>query len=330
MRFALIGPVFLALSLASASATAATCKPGASRVSLTIEGATPKLAQSLRDELTSELERGKLCASDDGDEPLARIAIVFRSDTDATVRIVDAVTKKTVERDVSVTGLPPDGRALPIAIAADELLRASWAEITLSSSTGARTRDVPKVVRESVELRTPPPGSEPFAKHEEIGLRFQSALFGGGQSELGGVLFYRHDFLSWLSAEIFAYGREGLVAHATDGTIHAHAVGGGLALAAHVVRVGRFRLGPEIGTEAGYILFEGSPIPGATATKLKSVTSFGLLGLASAIDLAPVRFSLSAFALAPFRGAKALDGTRVVTGASGAGFEGNLGAGVTF
>lgn len=322
---------FIVLFFGIERAALARCGEGSSRVELVITGASADLERSLRAELGSELEREKLCATTpQADKPaLARIEIAIAGDADATVRIVDAVTKKTVERRVDVAGLPADGRALPIAISADELLRASWAEINLASAEKKQSDDVPKVVRESVG--PPPSPSKPaFGGPNELGLRFSPAIYGGGQSHLGGALYYSRDLVSWLSAEIFGYGREGLVAHATDGTIRAHTGGGGLAMTAHVLRTGPLRLGPRVGVEVGYVLFEGVPTAGATGTHFGGVTSFGALGLASTIEVLPVRISLSASALAPFRTAKAVDGSKVATAASGVGFSGGLGVGVGF
>ncbi len=308
---------------------AAQCKEAAPRVEVAITGASSALERSLRAELASELDRGDLCATgpSGASRALARIEITVVGDATATVRIVDAVTKKTVERPVDVSALPPDGRALPIAISADELLRASWAEINLASSETPRTEEVPKVVRESVKPPPPPPA---FARRNEIGLRFAPAFYGGGQSELGAALYYARDFVPWLGGELWGYGREGVAAHAPDGSIRAHAGGGGLSLTAHALRTGPLRLGPRLGAEIGYVLFEGEGTSGATASRFGGVTCFGMLGLASSVEVSPVRLSLALSALAPFRTAKALDGAAVATAASGAGFSGGLGAGVAF
>ena len=54
------------------------------------------------------------------------------------IEVRDAVTRKRVRRDVDLSRVPDDGRAAAIAIEADELLRASWAEIALDT---ARARE---------------------------------------------------------------------------------------------------------------------------------------------------------------------------------------------
>ena len=48
------------------------------------------------------------------------------------IELDDRVTHKRVARDLPLRNIPANGRALAIAIASDELLRASWAELTLT------------------------------------------------------------------------------------------------------------------------------------------------------------------------------------------------------
>jgi hypothetical protein len=63
-------------------------------------------------------------------EPSALVRVEGRDEL-AVIELDDRVTHKRVARDLSLRGIPANGRALAIAIAIDELLRASWAELTL-------------------------------------------------------------------------------------------------------------------------------------------------------------------------------------------------------
>ena len=63
------------------------------------------------------------------------------------IEVRDAVTRKRVRRDVDLSRIPDDGRAAAIAIEADELLRASWAEIALDT---ARAREAQAAARPQV------------------------------------------------------------------------------------------------------------------------------------------------------------------------------------
>ncbi len=68
-----------------------------------------------------------------GREPLAKATLGASPVDNSLARIVieDSVTGKTLTRDVELRNVPPDGRALAIAVAIDELLRASWAELAV-------------------------------------------------------------------------------------------------------------------------------------------------------------------------------------------------------
>ena len=312
-------------------AHAAPCARDAGLVEVTIDGGDARLAASIHEELDAELARAKLCsrATEPGTKPLARIHVTLRGDAGATIHIEDAVTKKTVEREVDVADLPADGRALPIAIAADELLRASWAEVSLRTEVELENakEPVPPVVRASV---APPKTTLPFERATELGLRATVNVHGGGQTHLGGALYARRDLGAWLTGEAFGYAREATPVTAADGSIRAHAWGGGLSLDLHLLHVGAARFGVRAGAEIGYLLFEGHARVGADESTFGSVVAAGHLGLVGAFDLRPVRVSAAILGLAPFRAAGAIDGAEIATSVGGPGLEAALGAGITF
>jgi hypothetical protein len=97
-------------------------------------GFAPALASELRTDFATELaHRGiSLCDAESsaGREPAAVVG-VQANDAAVTISLDDRVTHKRVARDLSLQGIPANGRALAVAIAIDELLRASWAELTL-------------------------------------------------------------------------------------------------------------------------------------------------------------------------------------------------------
>ena len=89
-------------------------------------------------------------ARDAGHRPAARTA---RRRVDIEVR--DAVTHKRVRRDVDLAPIPSDGRELAIAIEADELLRASWAEIALDTERARQAEPRREVVRSVDQVLAP-------------------------------------------------------------------------------------------------------------------------------------------------------------------------------
>ena len=110
-------------------------RPWVQIVTEDVPGSHVAFVSLLRAELAS---RGlDLCASstDVGAPPVATIRVSARPDAVAlTVEVRDALTEKQVNRDVALAGIPPDGQPLTLALAADELLRASWAELTLRTA----------------------------------------------------------------------------------------------------------------------------------------------------------------------------------------------------
>jgi hypothetical protein len=115
---------------------------------LTGEGLDPALFNEVRTDLAAELaHRGiDVCAADATPREPAAIARLSATDATVVVELDDRVTHKRVGRDLTLERLPANGRALAIAIAIDELLRASWAELTLR-------REEPRVEDDEAEAR---------------------------------------------------------------------------------------------------------------------------------------------------------------------------------
>ena len=333
MPFALSRACRLLVAVVSVSslASGADCAPGSAGVELAIRGATAPFEEALREELASELGRRQICPSAGDARSLARIEIVVEGpggSDEVSVRIVDAVTSKTVERRLRVGQFPADGRALPVAIAVDELLRASWAEIALRPASA----EVPAAVRQVVApvVPVPPPAEPSFGRRNEVGVRVMTTRYGGGQEQLGLALHYAHDLGARWTLEAQALGRLGRDVASASGTVKASALGGALRVGWHVLRRGPLRLGPTLGVEASYERFTGKASGEARASSFGDVAVFGALGVASAIELAPVRVSLTLLALGPLRAVSAHDGTSEATAVSGPGVSGALGLGWGF
>jgi hypothetical protein len=107
------------------------------------EGFPPDTARLVREQLAADLARRgvEVCSGarrNGAPPPLARIEAKLAGD-ELTLDVVDSATDKRLERTASLRGIPADARPLGIAVAADELLRASWLEALL-----ARPPDVPR------------------------------------------------------------------------------------------------------------------------------------------------------------------------------------------
>lgn len=96
----------------------------------------PALQTNLMVQLRSALARRNLTACDgEGEHPLATITLApSEEDVRITVSVRDSVTNKLVERTVKLGDIPADARSLALAQMTDELLRASWAELTIEDA----------------------------------------------------------------------------------------------------------------------------------------------------------------------------------------------------
>ena len=156
------------------------------------QGWPANLARDTRDDLRAGLRvRGiALCS----DEELIRVqpvatVILHWNPYDApqvSVEVQDEVTNKRVLRDLRLGPIAADARALALAQAADELLRASWIELRLHDAPEPAVAP-PEVVKETVEL----PRAEhiPAAQTRVLGARFASELYGGGLKLYGADAF---------------------------------------------------------------------------------------------------------------------------------------------
>lgn len=90
-------------------------------------------AAEVRTDLAAEFSQRdvRLCSADATPREPAATILVRMEDTTVLIALDDRLTRKRVARDLSLASLPENGRALAAAIAIDELLRASWAELTL-------------------------------------------------------------------------------------------------------------------------------------------------------------------------------------------------------
>ena len=163
MQLALCLSSFMAIdsSVHAQDGTSTQSPAEAAHIRLALEGTwPPELAEDLtRDLRASLLERGIamiLGASSDA-ESLATVRIDASQLATSELRIVveDALTRKIVERSMSLEGTPPDVWSVLAAAAADELLRASWIELSMPDAP-APTQEVPQVVEAAIAASVVP------------------------------------------------------------------------------------------------------------------------------------------------------------------------------
>ena len=98
------------------------------------------------------------------------------------IEVRDDVTEKRVAREVDLQGTPRDERSVVIALAADELLRASWAELALDRAPKPRA-PISAEVREAI---TPAVRARARAPWLSLGVAGAAEAWSGGVSVLGG------------------------------------------------------------------------------------------------------------------------------------------------
>jgi hypothetical protein len=254
--------------------------------------------------------------------PLAtvRIAKLDRKSVAVSVEIRDAVTEKRVSRDVDLARVPPDGRAFAIAIAVDELVWASWAEIALaksrrpkrSAARPARPPPPPEVV-EGVEEELPEGG-----RASELAARFAAERYLGGQTHLGAEVATLLPLSERFTLDLGAGIRQGLRVSAPDGRVLSSAIGLGASLRFALLHAPALDVGFMLGGRAAVARFRGAAGPRAEQFELSGLTAFARLGAFTSLRLGgPLRLDLTAGGGVPLRALEATDNGQVVTGVSG-------------
>jgi hypothetical protein len=130
-------------------------------VRLVFDGdASPQLREDIAGDLRASLrERGIAMNSGHSEDltALATVRIDVAEYATGRLRIIveDALTRKLVERSLHLEQEPPDVWSVLVAAAADELLRASWIELSMPDAP-APALEVPAVVEEAIEASIGP------------------------------------------------------------------------------------------------------------------------------------------------------------------------------
>lgn len=247
------------------------------------------------------------------------------------IEVHDALTEKRVLRDLDLRTVASDARALAIAAAADELLRASWAELALEDAPPP-SRPPPSEVEQS--LRASMVKSRVVGHDRGAGFRAVVEHHGGGLTLVGGDVYVALWPAQRLGFELGLGLREGLTQHAEYGAIESRALCGSFDLAfALLPRGERFGLLAKLGTALTSVRMRGAGdgAGDAQAAEGAGVDVHARVGFAftyAPIDWLGLRADLGAGGA--LRGVDATEGGRPVTGTSGLELRGGLGAEVYF
>lgn len=258
-------------------------------------------------------------AAPSGRNPEASVFVRSRATnpTRVTIEVIDGRDGKRFERVVDLERLPKDGRAFALAVATDELLRASWVELERSRaeqpSSSPPSESAPTLVEPD-----PKPRRTERASAETIGLgaRLATEHFTLGQTHFGldGVL--RLPITRPFGLELSLGGRKALDERAPHGTVGASAFGGALLGFVTLHERPSFSVDFGLGMRAFWIAFDASAESGAVADDQGrwALTSRAALGVRGG---GRVRASLTGGAGVPLLAVKASEGSEVITGVAG-------------
>ncbi len=245
------------------------------------------------------------------------------------IEVHDALTSKRLFRDIALDAIPVDAHPLTIALAIEELLWASWAELALGTTRNTQVSVPPAVTHQLADLlETPRP-----PPRYDLGATLASEWFShGGLVQLGSDL--RLGF--WATRRLAVIARLGLRSsppvRAPNGNIRASAAVAGLGVRVPVAASGH-RRGIDLGArlDGERVTFLASADPGAvggsgSATALLAASAVtGWLSLGSRL-----RIEAEAGVIAPLRPVFAVDTEQRVVGVAGVGLSVSLGISARF
>ncbi|HKO51489.1 MAG TPA: hypothetical protein VJV79_27460 [Polyangiaceae bacterium] len=248
-------------------------------------------------------------------EPLARVVLeqIGSGSARYSLDVTDSVTQKRVGRDLTLDKLPADGRAFALAVAADELLRATWAELALRGSS--QEAAAPPEVRAIVEKSGQPPA--PPRRPVGFGARLGFEHFLGGQTHYGVDLFGVVPLAGVAGGFVALGARRALSEQALNGSIAASALSAELGLSLAFVQRGGFELSAFVSGRLLRVNFEPEAESGAAASAAHGLAVTSRVGLGLAFGRLGVLRSYSTLGAGlPLKSFSAADTQTTVTGVS--------------
>lgn len=244
----------------------------------------------------------------------------------ATIEVRDGVTAKRVARDIDLSSLPDDARALGVGVAADELLRASWIELSLTGAPKP-AKPPPAAVRKAVETSLQverPSRSEATVRGALEGHTSGLLLFGGD-------LAFRQSLGDVVGVGVALGVRQSPSESSSHGSVSATLFGAAASLFVDVLRLERLRIALEASAWAAEVRLRGHPATGAVGTEASSLALVARAGVELTYRATgPLLFSLRGGGGAPLRAVAARDFGATGTGVSGFEWYTTVGPGVAF
>jgi hypothetical protein len=240
------------------------------------------------------------------------------------IEVHDALTEKRVLRDLDLREVSADARALAIAAAADELLRASWAELALHDAPEP-ARPPPLEVEQTLQGSIEP--ARIGGRDHALGARAALENHGVGLSQFGVDAYIGVWFAERLGIELGAGMREGFARSAEHGSVSARALRSHLDLMiALLPRDRTLGLSGTLGLALASVRVRGAARAGGSASEGAGIALHARGGFALGVTPWPawaLRADIGAGV--PLRSVEATDAGKVVL--SSAGLELHVGLG---
>ena len=288
------------------------------------------IATNLAEHLAAELRiRGiDLCARPPAPHaPIARVRLHVDHPAlgpiEATIQIEDTITNKRLERTIDLTNIPVDGRPLAVASSTDELLRASWVELSVADAPTPATAPPSAVLRAVAESENPLRWRPP--PRFELGAEVDASTFFGHRDAVGAALTLRGWFLPRVAGWLEAGGEVGIPRASVNGTVRASDVFATVGAAFAVLPRDRAR---GLDVEAGFSLLRvsvaGAATEGATSSSAVDWAAVVRAGARAWLRTDAIRWTLGLSGLAVTRASRGLDAGQDVTSIEGFGLEAGL------
>ncbi len=313
--------VSAALVSLDAHADAACTSPW---VLVSVAGIPPQRALDFTQLLRAELASRHISVCESGvGAPIASIVLSANEDgANLDVEVHDALTRKRVRRDVPLASLPADGVPLALALSADELLRASWAELAMTDAPAPALPIPVEVTRVNAESLV----AQPTPRRASFALAGALEHYSTGTTLFGADVVAGVRVLPRLRLSLRFGARGGPSLGASDGRISVRALVGGVAGALTLTPVDH-RVGLDGVLRCGvvYATFGATPNPLALGRELSDWAVLGEGGLTGWITLAPaVRVATTWLASVPLRSVRPTDAGAAVGGVAGIGVAGSV------
>ncbi len=208
------------------------------------------------------------------EKSVALVTLTTQGQDLVRVEIRDSLTDKTVSRSIELGGSDAGSAALIVAVGADELLRATWAELSMRKAQG-ETDPPPE------QIQTPPEGEkDPHVKlpSHRLALHGSVDVYAQGSTFWGADLSYGSHFGDVIEWTLFCGPRFSRDAEASSlGEAKAEAVSFGLSFLFPVVRAGSFFLGPALSVASTHAWYRGSADPANADVEEGEVNGWGVV-----------------------------------------------------